>query len=106
MSLKSVVPLIVCFGLTNVAAQIPSTGALVVLSKGDRTLSVVDPSTLKVVGTVPRGQPTRSRRRVGRPCRLHRELQRRHQHHHADRSRVDEADAGDRPRCAAGAARP
>ncbi len=55
MSLKFVVLLIVCFALTNVAAQVPSTGALVVLSKGDRTLSVVDPSTLKVVGTVPSG---------------------------------------------------
>ena len=55
MSLKFVVLLIVCFALTNVTAQVPSTGALVVLSKGDRTLSVVDPSTLKVVGTVPSG---------------------------------------------------
>ena len=43
MSLKFVVSLIVCFALTNVAAQVPSTGALLVLSKGDRTLSVVDP---------------------------------------------------------------
>ena len=55
MNLKSVAALVVALGLTSVAAQAPPTGSLLVLSKGDRTLSVVDPATLKVVGTAPSG---------------------------------------------------
>jgi YVTN family beta-propeller protein len=35
--------------------QTPSTGRLLVLSKGDLTLSVIDPITLKVIGKVPSG---------------------------------------------------
>jgi YVTN family beta-propeller protein len=37
------------------AGQAPGTGYLVVLAKADRTLSVVDPATLKVLGRVPSG---------------------------------------------------
>jgi YVTN family beta-propeller protein len=55
MNLKSIAPLIISLSLTSVAAQTPATGSLLVLSKGDRTLSVVDPATLKVVGTAPSG---------------------------------------------------
>ena len=36
-------------------AQVPSSGALLALSKGALTLSIVDPSTLQVVGRVPSG---------------------------------------------------
>ena len=36
-------------------AQPTGAGALIVLSKGDLTMSVVDPATLKVVGKVPSG---------------------------------------------------
>lgn len=39
----------------GVATQGPGTGSLLVLAKADQTLSVVDPSTLKVVGRVPSG---------------------------------------------------
>ena len=39
-----------------VAAQNEPGGRLLVLSKGDRTLSVVDPVTLKILGKVPSGE--------------------------------------------------
>jgi YVTN family beta-propeller protein len=53
--------LILTFVLSSAAAlaavQVPSApaGALIVLAKADQTLSVVDPSTLKVLGRVPSG---------------------------------------------------
>jgi YVTN family beta-propeller protein len=55
MNLKSVVALMVSLGVTSIASQTASTGSLLVLAKSDRTLSVVDPATLKVVGTAPSG---------------------------------------------------
>jgi YVTN family beta-propeller protein len=55
MHLKSAAALVLSLGLASIAAQAPPTGSLLVLSKGDRTLSVVDPATLKVVGTAPSG---------------------------------------------------
>ena len=42
-------------GLLAVQTQPATSGALLVLAKADQTLSVVDPSTLKVVGRVPSG---------------------------------------------------
>jgi YVTN family beta-propeller protein len=55
MNLKFLSVVMVSFGLANIAAQAPPAGSLLVLAKGDRTLSVVDPATLKVVGTAPSG---------------------------------------------------
>jgi len=57
MTFKSILVLLVAMTLAIGAAQAPSSpaGALLVLSKGDLTLSVVDPATLKVVGKVPSG---------------------------------------------------
>jgi YVTN family beta-propeller protein len=55
MKLNCAVALIVAFlGIAHVRAQ-PPAGSLLVLAKSDRTLSVVDPATLKVVGSVPSG---------------------------------------------------
>jgi YVTN family beta-propeller protein len=55
MKLNCAVTLIVAFlGIAHVRAQ-PPAGSLLVLAKSDRTLSVVDPATLKVVGSVPSG---------------------------------------------------
>jgi YVTN family beta-propeller protein len=42
-------------GATALPAQRADGGRLLVLSKGDRTLSVVDPATLKILGKVPSG---------------------------------------------------
>jgi YVTN family beta-propeller protein len=42
-------------GLPAVQTQPAASGSLVVLAKSDQTLSVVDPSTLKVLGRVPSG---------------------------------------------------
>jgi len=47
--------LILLFGSSFAAAQIPSP-ALLVLEKNDRSLVIVDPRTLKVVGRVPAGE--------------------------------------------------
>src|SRR4029453_11034586 len=57
MTFKSILVLLVAVTLAIGAAQAPSSpaGALLVLSKGDLTLSVVDPATLKVLGKVPSG---------------------------------------------------
>jgi YVTN family beta-propeller protein len=55
MHVKSVVALVAWAGITSLAAQSAAPGSLLVLAKGDRTLSVVDPATLKVVGTAPSG---------------------------------------------------
>ena len=57
MQLKSILVVISAAAVALGATQSsPSTsGSLLVLSKGDQTLSVVDPSTLKVVGKVPSG---------------------------------------------------
>ena len=49
------VMLITLFGGSIAAAQIPSP-ALLVLEKNDRSLAIVDPETLKVVGRVPAGE--------------------------------------------------
>ena len=46
--------LIPLFGCSVAAAQSPSP-ALLVLEKNDRSLAIVDPGTLKVVGRVPAG---------------------------------------------------
>ena len=42
-------------GIANMAAQSAQSGTLLVLSKADRTLSLVDPVTLKVLADVPSG---------------------------------------------------
>ena len=42
-------------GHAQTTAQLPAAGALIVLSKGEQTLSVVDPATLKVIGKAPSG---------------------------------------------------
>jgi YVTN family beta-propeller protein len=47
--------LIGCLSVATAHAQSPAPGALVILSKSDRTLSIVDPATLKVLGSVPSG---------------------------------------------------
>ena len=47
--------LVGCVGATSVAAQGTNTGSLLVLAKGDQTLAVVDPVSLKVLGKVPSG---------------------------------------------------
>src|SRR5438094_4042773 len=44
-----------CLGAAVLRGQIPASGSLLVLAKSDRTLSIVDPTTLKVVGHVPSG---------------------------------------------------
>jgi DNA-binding beta-propeller fold protein YncE len=44
-----------CVGIANMTAQSAPAGTLLVLSKADRTLSLVDPVTLKVLGAVPSG---------------------------------------------------
>jgi DNA-binding beta-propeller fold protein YncE len=47
---------VAAFSLHAFQGQQPSgTGSLLVLSKGDLTMSVVDPATLKIVGKVPSG---------------------------------------------------
>lgn len=57
MQVKSIAVVIFAATVAPGATQSsPSTsGSLLVLSKGDQTLSVVDPSTLKVIGKVPSG---------------------------------------------------
>jgi YVTN family beta-propeller protein len=50
------VALIACsVGVANMRAQSSAAGQLLVLAKADRTLSVVNPATLEVVGRVPSG---------------------------------------------------
>ena len=44
-----------CLGIANMTAQSAPSGTLLVLSKADRTLSLVDPVTLKVLAAVPSG---------------------------------------------------
>jgi YVTN family beta-propeller protein len=44
-----------CAVLVSLSAQPPKPGRLLVLSKGALTLSVIDPATLKILGTVPSG---------------------------------------------------
>jgi YVTN family beta-propeller protein len=44
-----------CLGIASLTAQSPGSGTLLVLSKADRTLSLVDPVTLKVLAAVPSG---------------------------------------------------
>ncbi len=46
---------VVALAVGVLAAQAPPAGVLLVLAKTDRTLSVVDPATLKVTGSVPSG---------------------------------------------------
>ena len=56
--MKSIlIPAVVCSAAALAALQVPSApaGALLVLAKTDQTLSVVDPSSLKVLGRVPSG---------------------------------------------------
>ena len=56
MRLRLLTALVVALvGTAFVAAQNGPGGRLLVLSKGDRTLSVVDPATLKILGKVPSG---------------------------------------------------
>lgn len=56
MQLKIALALMVgCLGVAHMRAQPAASGSLLVLAKADRTLSRVDPGTLKVVGTVPSG---------------------------------------------------
>src|SRR5262245_65748249 len=57
MKLRSFLVVLAAAAVALGAAQSSpsSSGTLLVLSKGDLTLSVVDPSTLKVVGKVPSG---------------------------------------------------
>jgi YVTN family beta-propeller protein len=55
MTFKIAAALIVCVGAASFGAQTPEGGSLLVLAKSDRTLSIVDPTTLKVVGTAPSG---------------------------------------------------
>lgn len=54
MHTKLTVTLAIVLAAAALQAQ-PSRGRLLVLSKGDRTLSAVDPATLKVVGSAPSG---------------------------------------------------
>jgi DNA-binding beta-propeller fold protein YncE len=51
-----VVLVVTLLGPVLVSGQGGSSGRLLVLSKGDRTLSVVDPATLKILGKVPSGE--------------------------------------------------
>jgi YVTN family beta-propeller protein len=44
-----------CLGAAVRGGQAPGAGTLLVLAKSDRTLSVVDPATLNVIGRVPSG---------------------------------------------------
>jgi YVTN family beta-propeller protein len=57
MKSKLILVLVMCAatGLLAVQTQPLPSGSLLVLAKADQTLSVVDPSTLKVVGRVPSG---------------------------------------------------
>jgi YVTN family beta-propeller protein len=56
MKLKPAVALMIgCLSVTSTYAQPAASGSLLVLAKSDRTLSVVDPATLKVLGSVPSG---------------------------------------------------
>lgn len=56
MKLKPAVALMLgCLSVTSTYAQPAASGSLLVLAKSDRTLSVVDPATLKVLGSVPSG---------------------------------------------------
>ena len=55
MKFTSLVALVACGALADVAAQPAPAGNLLVLAKSDRTLSVVDPATLKITGSAPSG---------------------------------------------------
>jgi YVTN family beta-propeller protein len=44
-----------CLGWANLSAQSAASGSLLVLSKSDHTLSIVDPVTLKVLAALPSG---------------------------------------------------
>ncbi len=56
MRTRLLVALVVALcGSVFVLAQSGTSGRLLVLSKGDRTLSVIDPTTLKILGKVPSG---------------------------------------------------
>ena len=56
MKLKLAVALTVgCLSVVNTRAQPAASGSLLVLAKTDRTLSIVDPTTLKILGAVPSG---------------------------------------------------
>jgi YVTN family beta-propeller protein len=55
MSLKSTLILLTTCLATAVSAEETPAAALLVLNKGDNTLAVVDPATLKVVGRAPAG---------------------------------------------------
>lgn len=46
---------IACLAIANLQAQSSGAGALLVLAKSDRTLSLVDPDTLRVLRTAPSG---------------------------------------------------
>jgi hypothetical protein len=47
--------MLVCAGMSTLWAQSTPSPALLVLAKRDRSLAIVDPATLKVVGKVPAG---------------------------------------------------
>ena len=55
VALLCAAPVLAAITLLDAQGQEPASGSLLVLSKGDLTMSVVDPATLKVVGKVPSG---------------------------------------------------
>jgi YVTN family beta-propeller protein len=54
-TVSTIVVATLAFVLATISVRAQSSGHLLVLSKGDLTLSVVDPATLKVLGRVPSG---------------------------------------------------
>jgi YVTN family beta-propeller protein len=54
-TVSTIVVATLAFVLATISVRAQSSGRLLVLSKGDLTLSVVDPATLKVIGRVPSG---------------------------------------------------
>jgi DNA-binding beta-propeller fold protein YncE len=56
MRMRLLTALVVALVPVFMSGQAGVGGRLLVLSKGDRTLSIVDPATLKILGTVPSGE--------------------------------------------------
>ena len=46
---------LICLGATSLLAQGTSSGVLLILSKSDQTVAIVDPVSLKILGRVPSG---------------------------------------------------
>jgi len=55
MNRRMLIALLVGLAMAAPRAQSPAAGRMLVLSKGDLTLSVIDPVTLKILGKVPSG---------------------------------------------------